>query len=196
MLYDEPRICWRELQSNYIKGSPCPVTSDKSAPPAHRHRDQAAHVGWPHRPGDGGAGPDWAGWPTSVRRLSQMWDLQRGEPLNFLKTKKLSDLLALLSAFAAIIVTICVDRFGQRDRVAQASSSCSTSRTSRCSASCFSVASVLSLSLGHLVAVVHVDHCPPAAGVGELPERDAGWPARCGRIRDLQAGGIALTSSR
>jgi len=56
----------------------------------------------------------WAGlgWMANLREaLSQMWGLQRGEPLNFLR-KKLSDLLALLSAFAAIIVTAALTALG------------------------------------------------------------------------------------
>lgn len=50
----------------------------------------------------------WAGlgWMANLREaLSQMWGLQRGEPPGFVKTK-LSDLLALLSAFVAIVVTV------------------------------------------------------------------------------------------
>jgi membrane protein len=49
----------------------------------------------------------WAGlgWIANLREaLSQMWD-QRGEQQNFVRTK-LSDLLALLSAFVAIVATI------------------------------------------------------------------------------------------
>ncbi|BBZ27024.1 inner membrane protein YhjD [Mycolicibacterium madagascariense] len=56
----------------------------------------------------------WAGlgWMANLREaLSQMWGLQRGEPLGFLRTK-LSDLLALLSAFAAIIVTAALTALG------------------------------------------------------------------------------------
>lgn len=50
----------------------------------------------------------WAGlgWMANLREaLSQMWGLQRGEPAGFVKNK-LSDLLALLSAFAAIAITV------------------------------------------------------------------------------------------
>ena len=56
----------------------------------------------------------WAGlgWMANLREaLSQMWGLQRGEPLGFLRTK-LSDLVALLSAFAAIIVTVALTALG------------------------------------------------------------------------------------
>src|ERR1700712_1395548 len=56
----------------------------------------------------------WAGlgWMANLREaLSQMWGLQRGEPPGFLRTK-ISDLLALLSAFAAIIVTIALTALG------------------------------------------------------------------------------------
>jgi membrane protein len=50
----------------------------------------------------------WAGlgWMNNLREaLSQMWGLQRGEPPGFLRTK-VSDLLALVSTFAALAVTI------------------------------------------------------------------------------------------
>ncbi len=50
----------------------------------------------------------WAGlgWMANLREaLSQMWGLYRSEPPGFLRTK-LSDLLALVSAFLAIAVTI------------------------------------------------------------------------------------------
>src|SRR6478672_1407391 len=56
----------------------------------------------------------WAGlgWMNNLREaLSQMWGLQRGEPPGFVKAK-LSDLAALLSAFAAIIVTIALTALG------------------------------------------------------------------------------------
>jgi membrane protein len=56
----------------------------------------------------------WAGlgWMANLREaLSQMWGLQRGEPPGFVKTK-VSDLLALLSAFAAIVVTVALTALG------------------------------------------------------------------------------------
>jgi membrane protein len=56
----------------------------------------------------------WAGlgWMANLREaLSQMWGLQRGEPAGFLRTKA-SDLLALLSAFAAIILTVALTALG------------------------------------------------------------------------------------
>ncbi|TPG34630.1 inner membrane protein YhjD [Mycolicibacterium hodleri] len=56
----------------------------------------------------------WAGlgWMANLREaLSQMWGLQRGEPRGFLRTKA-SDLLALLSAFAAIVVTVALSALG------------------------------------------------------------------------------------
>jgi membrane protein len=56
----------------------------------------------------------WAGlgWMANLREaLSQMWGLQRGEPLGFVKAK-FSDLLALLSAFAAIVVTVALTALG------------------------------------------------------------------------------------
>jgi membrane protein len=58
----------------------------------------------------------WAGlsWMANLREaLSQMWGLQRGEPPGFVRAK-LSDLLALLSAFAAIIVTVALTALGNR----------------------------------------------------------------------------------
>lgn len=56
----------------------------------------------------------WAGlgWMANLREaLSQMWGEQRGEPPGFVRTK-LSDLIALLSAFVAIIVTIALTALG------------------------------------------------------------------------------------
>ena len=67
----------------------------------------------------------WAGlgWMANLREaLSQMWGLQRHEPPGFIRTK-LSDLVALLSAFVAIIVTVALTALGngygdaQRSRV-------------------------------------------------------------------------------
>jgi len=56
----------------------------------------------------------WAGlgWMANLREaLSQMWGHQRGEPPGFVRTK-LSDLLALLSAFGAIVVTVALSALG------------------------------------------------------------------------------------
>ena len=56
----------------------------------------------------------WAGlgWMANLREaLSQMWGHQRDEPPGFVRTK-LSDLLALLSAFVAIVVTIALTALG------------------------------------------------------------------------------------
>ncbi|MCG7592898.1 inner membrane protein YhjD [Mycobacterium sp. PSTR-4-N] len=56
----------------------------------------------------------WAGlgWMANLREaLSQMWGLYREEQPGFLKTK-LSDLLALLSTFAAIVVTVALSALG------------------------------------------------------------------------------------
>lgn len=56
----------------------------------------------------------WAGlgWITNLREaLTQMWGEQRGDPLGFVRTK-LSDLLALLSVFVAIILTIALTALG------------------------------------------------------------------------------------
>src|SRR3954452_7173560 len=56
----------------------------------------------------------WAGlgWVGHLREgLSQMWGLQRGEPPGFVKGK-LSDLVALLSAFAAIVITVGLTALG------------------------------------------------------------------------------------
>lgn len=58
----------------------------------------------------------WAGlgWMNNLREaLSQMWGLQRGEQPGFLRTK-LSDLLALLSTFAALAVTIGLTALGDK----------------------------------------------------------------------------------
>ncbi len=56
----------------------------------------------------------WAGlgWMNNLREaLSQMWGTYRGKPPGFVKTKA-SDLVALLSAFVAIIVTIALTALG------------------------------------------------------------------------------------
>jgi membrane protein len=56
----------------------------------------------------------WAGlgWMANLREaLSQMWGHQRGEPPGFVRTK-LSDLVALLSAFGAIVITIALTALG------------------------------------------------------------------------------------
>ncbi|MDY6869911.1 MAG: inner membrane protein YhjD [Actinomycetota bacterium] len=56
----------------------------------------------------------WAGlgWMANLREaLSQMWGLQRGQPPGFLRTK-LSDLLALVSIFLALAVTITLTALG------------------------------------------------------------------------------------
>jgi membrane protein len=56
----------------------------------------------------------WAGlgWMANLREaLSQMWGHQRGEPPGFLRMK-LSDLLALVSAFVAIVITIALTALG------------------------------------------------------------------------------------
>ena len=58
----------------------------------------------------------WAGlgWMANLREaLSQMWGQQRGEPPGFVKSK-LSDLVALLSAFVAIIVTVALSALGNK----------------------------------------------------------------------------------
>ncbi len=56
----------------------------------------------------------WAGlgWMANLREaMSQMWGLYRAEPPGFLRAK-ISDLLALLSAFVAIILTIALSALG------------------------------------------------------------------------------------
>jgi membrane protein len=56
----------------------------------------------------------WAGlgWMANLREaLSQMWGLQRGEPLGFVRAK-LSDLAALFSAFVAIVITVGLTALG------------------------------------------------------------------------------------
>ncbi|MCX2934872.1 inner membrane protein YhjD [Mycobacterium sp. CVI_P3] len=56
----------------------------------------------------------WAGlgWMSNLREaLTQMWGEQRGEPESFVH-RKLSDLLALLSVFVALVVTIGLSALG------------------------------------------------------------------------------------
>lgn len=62
----------------------------------------------------------WAGlgWMANLREaLSQMWGSYRGEPPGLVKTK-LSDLLALLSAFVAIVLTVALTALGSSDLMA------------------------------------------------------------------------------
>ncbi|MCV7172312.1 inner membrane protein YhjD [Mycobacterium manitobense] len=62
----------------------------------------------------------WAGlgWMANLREaLSAMWE-QHGEPGNFIGTK-VSDLLALLSAFVAIVVTVALTALGDRGLIAR-----------------------------------------------------------------------------
>lgn len=62
----------------------------------------------------------WAGlgWMANLREaLSQMWGLFRDKPPGFLRTK-LSDLLALLSAFLAIVTTLALSALGNRSVMA------------------------------------------------------------------------------
>jgi len=59
----------------------------------------------------------WAGlgWMANLREaLSQMWGLMRHEPPGFLRTK-LSDLVAIVGFFAAIVVTIAMTAVGSSD---------------------------------------------------------------------------------
>jgi membrane protein len=59
----------------------------------------------------------WAGlgWMANLREaLTQMWGLTRHEPPGFLRTK-LSDLIAIVGFFAAIVVTIALTALGSSD---------------------------------------------------------------------------------
>ena len=59
----------------------------------------------------------WAGlgWMANLREaLSQMWGLMRREPPGFLRTK-LSDLVAIVGFFVAIVVTIAMTALGSSD---------------------------------------------------------------------------------
>jgi membrane protein len=59
----------------------------------------------------------WAGlgWMANLREaLSQMWGLMRHEPPGFVRAK-LSDLLAIVGLFAAIVVTIAMTALGSSD---------------------------------------------------------------------------------
>ena len=67
--------------------------------------------------------------------LSQMWGTYRGKPPGFVKTK-LSDLVALMSAFLAIIVTIALTALGNtsvmEQRVATGSGFATLPASARC----------------------------------------------------------------
>jgi membrane protein len=59
----------------------------------------------------------WAGlgWMANLREaLTQMWGLMRHDPPGFLRTK-LSDLLAIVGLFAAIVVTVALTALGSSD---------------------------------------------------------------------------------
>ena len=59
----------------------------------------------------------WAGlgWMANLREaLSQMWGDQRGKPPGFVRTK-LSDLVALLTTFVALLITIALTALGSSD---------------------------------------------------------------------------------
>src|SRR6187549_3374113 len=59
----------------------------------------------------------WAGlgWMANLREaLSQMWGLMRHDPPGFLRTK-LSDLVAIVGFFVAIVVTIALTALGSSD---------------------------------------------------------------------------------
>jgi membrane protein len=95
--------------TNYIKGS---VSGDlgqsivKLMDAAIEQRTSVGLIGL--------ATAAWAGlgWMANLREaLSQMWGLQRGEPPGFVKTK-ISDLIALLSAFLAIVLTVALTALG------------------------------------------------------------------------------------
>jgi membrane protein len=63
----------------------------------------------------------WAGlgWMANLREaLSQMWGLLRQEPAGFLRTK-LSDLIAIVGLFAAIVVTVALTTLGSSGLIEQ-----------------------------------------------------------------------------
>ena len=134
----------------------------------------------------------WAGlgWMANLREaLTQMWGLMRHDPPGFVRTK-LSDLIAMMGFFAAIVVTIALTALGNADLMKHV-------------LEWFGLQNVPGVSLASaggvtididtgLVAAVHLDHRATASGVGELPQRDAGRAARCGGLRDLQTGGLDL----
>src|SRR5215213_11500544 len=63
----------------------------------------------------------WAGlgWMANLREaLSQMWGLMRHEPRGFLRTK-LSDLVAIVCLFAAIVLTIALTALGNANLMKQ-----------------------------------------------------------------------------
>ena len=108
----------------------------------------------------------WAGlgWMANLREaLSQMWGLLRQEGPGFLRTK-LSDLIAIVGLFAAIIVTIALtasavirheqvlEWLGLQDLPGMG----------------IALAGIPTGRTPHLVAVVHLDHRSVAAGKGQL----------------------------
>ena len=138
----------------------------------------------------------WAGlgWMANLREaLSQMWGLQRR------RAAGLRPHQALGSGRAALGVRR--DRRHRRaDRARQRLGDAQRARMARGArlpgAGRAAAGRVAGGGPGRLLAAVHLDHRPAAAGVGQLPQRGAGRVAGRGRVRDLQAGRRRSTCSR
>ena len=116
----------------------------------------------------------WAGlgWMANLREaLSQMWGLMRHEPPGFVRTK-LSDLLAIVgcsSRSSSPIALTALGSSGLMKRVVEWLGLQDVPGVEHRAAS----GVVTGVGVG-LVAAVHLDHRPAAAGVGQLPQLCAG----------------------
>ncbi len=138
----------------------------------------------------------WAGlgWMANLREaLSQMWGLMRRETAGFVRTK-LSDLLAMVGLFAAIVVTVAFTALGSSDLMKQVVEWLGLQDLPGMSI-VLRVVSICDFA-ADLVAAVHLDDRAAAARVGEPPKRRAGRADGGGGLRDLQAGGVDLSQVR
>ena len=138
----------------------------------------------------------WAGlgWMANLREaLSQMWGLLRQDTAGFVRTK-LSDLLAILGLFSAIILTVALSALGNSGLMKQVVEWLGLQDFPGMSI----VLRMASIAVSHsgLVAAVHLDDRPAASRVGDLPQRCAGRADGRGCLRDLQAGGVVLSQVR
>ena len=135
----------------------------------------------------------WAGlgWMANLREaLTQMWGLLRHERPGFVRTK-LSDLIAIVGLFAAIVVTIALTALSSKSVMKHVLEWLGLQDLPGMGV-VLRLASAAGLT-AHLVVVVHLDHCAVAAGKDQLSERGAGRAdGRC-RVRDLQTGGVDLS---
>ena len=134
----------------------------------------------------------WAGlgWMANLREaLSQMWGLQRGEPPGFVKAK-LSDLAALLSAFAAIVITIALTALGNGTVMRTVLDWIGIPDFPALGVLLRIASIVVALGISWLLFTWIIAEA--AKGIREPAQRGPCGTACGGRLRDLQAGGVDL----